>query len=147
MAYYVITAFAGTTIVTSWRDMVAMSETAPVMSRVGYLENGVKFDADASADADVALGQVEARYIVRSDTKGMTSFNTAVATLTGLRGKRGTLTGVERASGGDVSKTCTARCIDITEETYRVRTNPPMHSAFRQQTYITVTWEKLTQWA
>ena len=147
MAYYVITAFDGSTLVTTGRDMVAMSESAAVMSRVGMLEHGVKFDADGTADADVGLGLVTARYRVTSTAAGMTSLNTGVAVLTALRGKHGTLTGVERMTSGDVTKTCTARCVDVIEEEYRLFSNPPMVAKYKQRTYVVMGWEKLTEWA
>lgn len=146
MGYFVITAFDGTTLVTTGRDMVAMNVTAPVISRVGYLENGVKFDADGAADSDVGLGQVTATYRLRSTANGMTTFNNGVAALTLLRGKVGTLTGVERMSPSDVVYTCTARCIDVIQEEYRLHNNPPMHASRRQSAQLTVVWEMLTGW-
>lgn len=147
MAYYVITAFDGTTLVTTGRDMVEMNETAVVVSRVGYLENGVKFDADGTADGDVTLGQVTATYKIKSTANGMTSLNSGVAALAGLRNKHGTLTGVERMSPADVTKTCTARCVDVIQEAYRLRDNPPLVAGMRQKAYVTLVWEKLTEWA
>lgn len=147
MAFFEITAFDGVTIVMSARKQVAMNETGVVVSRVGYLENGAKFDADGTADSDTSLGQVTARYqILDTTTAGVTALNSAVRTLEALRGKHGTLTGVERASTDD-SYTCTARCIDVVTEEYTITSGPAMTAAGKPRAFVTLTWEKLTEWA
>jgi len=145
MALLDITAFDGTTIVASGRSMVSMSETYPAYTRMGVLENGAMFDADGAADADVVLGQVTARYKITPTTKGATALNSGIAVLKGLRGKEGTLTGIERGAS-DVTFTCTARCIDVVQEDISVHNAPPMHKNYYQRAYVTVVWQKKTEW-
>lgn len=146
MAYYDITVFDGTTIVNTARKQVGMVETAEVVVRMGVLENGAKYDADGTADADVTLGQVIARYQVVGASTGMTSLNADVSGLMALRGRHGTLTGVERAAS-PVTVTCTARCVEVSPEEYNVDNGPPATADFRQRIFATVVWEKLTEWA
>ena len=75
MAYYDITAFAGTTIVSETVKQVAMTDTKEAISRIVLLENGAKFDADGTADADLVLGQVTARYqIARRERNDSTRY-------------------------------------------------------------------------
>jgi hypothetical protein len=146
-----ITAFDGVSLsgtgASPARSMVAMSESAPVVSRVGYLENGAKFDADGTADSDVALGQVIARYqlLAYTGVTGMTGLNTQVVNFTGKRGHVGTLTGISRGSSGDTTYQCTARLVDVTEEDMTV-VNVPGGTG-KGYAYVTVTWEKKTEWA
>ena len=145
MALLDITAFDGMTIVASGRSMVSMSETYPSYTRLGVLENGALFDADGTADADVSLGQVTVRYKITPTTKGVTALNSGIAVLKGLRGKEGTLTGIERAAA-DTTYTCTARCIDVIQEDISVNNAPPMHKNYYQRAYVTVVWQKKTEW-
>jgi hypothetical protein len=54
------------------------------------------------------------------------------------------LTGIAE-SGADVTYTCTARCVDVTEEEMGITNAPGMDN--RAYSFVTVTWEKLTEWA
>ena len=146
MAYYLITAFDGTTLESSSRRMVEMFESHTVVTRIGQLENGGIFDADGTADADTALGLVTARYVVTSTDRGMTVFNSNLREFEALKGKNGTLTGVEKDSPDD-SYTCTARLINVIPQPYVVGNDPPMAANFRQRAYIVMVWQKLTEWA
>ena len=121
----------------------------PVRGGVPYKvgEVGPELFIPWTDDADTSLGQVTARYqILDTTTAGVTALNSAVRTLEALRGKHGTLTGVERASTDD-SYTCTARCIDVVTEEYTITSGPPMTAAGKPRAFVTLTWEKLTEWA
>lgn len=142
MAYYDITAFDSITFASYFVKMVDMSENAAVVSRIAYLENGAKFDADATTDSDVTLGQVVARFQALPTSAGLANLNTAVAAMTGKRGHYGTLTGTQDAA----TKTCTARCVDVIEEDISIG-GFPMVAAKKQRAFVTMVWEKLTEWA
>lgn len=146
MAYYDITAFAGTTIVSETVKQVAMTDTKEAISRIVLLENGAKFDADGTADADLVLGQVTARYQIVPAGNGMILLDTAVATLAGLLGKRGTLTGKQYGPSSTTTRTCTARCLSAVSEEVML-TDPPLSGSRRQRVMFTFVWEKLTEWA
>ena len=98
MAYFDVTTFDGVTIVTSVRVQVAMNETGLVVARIGQLENGAIFDADSTTDADTQLGLVTVRYKILPASNGASNLNGQVRPLENLKGKHGTLTGVERAT-------------------------------------------------
>lgn len=146
MAIFDITAFAGTTIVTAERVMDSMVESHVAVTRMGQLENGAIFDADGTADADTSLGTVTARYKLRPSTRGVTAVNTLIDGLKALQGKHGTLTGIER-SASPVTKTCTARCLSVTQEEISTHNAPPMHAKYYQRVYVTIVWQKKTEWA
>ena len=145
MAYFDVTTFDGVTIVTSVRVQVAMNETGLVVARIGQLENGAIYDADSTTDADTQLGLVTVRYKILPASNGASNLNGQVRPLENLKGKHGTLTGVERATP-EVTYTCTARCISVITEDYVVG-GLPMNANNRQRAFVTLTWQKLTQWA
>jgi hypothetical protein len=146
MAYYDITAFAGTTITGENVKQVSMSDTKAAISRIQLLENGAKFDADSTADADLVLGQVAARYQIVPPGNGMILLDGYVASLAGLLGKRGTLTGKQYGPSSTVTRTCTARCMSAVSEEVTVD-DAPMSGTRRQRVMFTLEWEKLTEWA
>lgn len=141
-----ITVFAGTTLATNTRCMVSMQDTRPVVSRMGYLENGAKFDADGTETADKALGQVRARYLCLPDNPGVVNLWSQVTVFVGLLGVAGTLTGV-RAGSSPTTLTCTARCVDVTVEEYSTDRQPTMTATNKLYAYVNVTWEKKSEWA
>lgn len=145
MAVFDITAFAGTSLVTTNRCMVSMQDTRPILNQMGYLENGAKFDAGGTADATLVLGQVRARYLCLPTGGGVRALNGHVGVLEGLRGKAGTLTGVQYGTN-DLTLTCTARCVDVTTEEHVSGQNPPQNATNKQFAYVTVVWEKKTEW-
>lgn len=146
MAYYDVTDFAGTTIVSATVKQLAMSDTTRVISRIGYLENGTKFDADGTADADTTPGQVIARYQIIPATAGMVALESVIAPLVALRGKRGTLTGKMYSPTVTTTRTCTARCIDAVKVEVN-ESGPPMLGTRRTRVELVMVWEKLTEWA
>lgn len=145
MAVYEITAFAGTTLTSANRCMVAVQDSKPAYIRMGLLENGAKFDADGNSDADTTLGRVRARYLCLPTSSGMRSLDGHVSVFEGIRGKVGTLTGVLTASSS-TTRTCTARCVDVTTEEYVVGQQPALAATNRLYAYVTVTWEKKSEW-
>jgi hypothetical protein len=147
-----ITAFDGNTLSgtggSPTREMVAMSETAGVVSRIVYLDNGAKFDADGAADSDTVLGQVVARFrlAVSSGTLGLRGLNDQLTHYAGKRGHVGTLTGISRSTS-DVTYQCSARCIDVTEEEVSVEAGSAPGGKYRAHSFVVMTWEKLSEWA
>lgn len=146
MAYYDVTAFAGTTIVTANRKQVSMVETDFPVTRLVTLENGAILDADGSADSDLQLGEVIVRYQIIPDANGMLSLDSHVAALEAMRLKRGTLTG-KQYGASTVTETCTARCMDVAPEPYAADSGPPMAAGNKQRVFVVVRWQKLTSWA
>ncbi len=140
-----VTKFISTDLITTGRKQLSMVETSQVMSRIGIMENGVKFDADGASDADVALGQVIVRYQILPDTAGMTAVNTHIAALKALEGKQGTLTGKERAAV-EKTYTCTARCRGAVQEEITVDSGIPMTATANILVYVTMTWEMKSAW-
>lgn len=147
MAYYDVTAFAGTTIVTANRKQVSMVETAIALTRLYTLENGAVFDADGSSDSDEQLGVVNCLYQIIPDANGMVSLDTHVNTLEALRKKRGTLTGKQYSTAATITETCTARCLSVDPEEYTVNSGPPMAAGNKQRVYVRIRWQKITEWA
>lgn len=144
MAYYDITAFDGVTIASTNVKQVSMVDTGEALTRVYVLENGAKFDADGTADADLALGRVLVQYQIVPTNNGMLSLDGYVATLEGLRGKHGTLTGKQYGTT-TATKTCTARCF-LAQSVEYTTADPPMSADRRQRAYFDLGWEKLTEW-
>lgn len=145
MAYYDVTAFTSTTIVTATVKQISMVESYLALTRLALLENGAKFDADGILNADTALGQVYCRYQIIPATNGMTSLDAIVAPLQALLGKYGTLTG-KQYGGSTVTRTCTARCIAANAIEVTVD-DTAMAAGSRARTYFDLSWEKLTEWA
>jgi len=145
-----ITAFDGNTLSGTGaypsRSMVSMTDKDEVVSRMGPMENGAKFDADGATDSDVMLGQVTARYrlAVRTGTLGLTGLNSQLAHFEGKRGHVGTLTGISR-SGTDTTYQCTARCVDVIPEEIRYEDVQGGKGAGRA--FVVMIWEKKTAWA
>lgn len=148
MAHFLLTQFGATPLSNAARKQVAMYETRDVITRIGILDNGAKFDADGTTTmADVALGKIIARFQVTSDTTGLRTLNSNLRALELLAGFRATLTGTEQSDNGTTfSYTCTARCVKADTEDYNVGSGPPMVYTFKQRSFVTLTWEKLTEW-
>lgn len=146
MAVFDITAFAGTSLVTTNRCMVSMQDTRPVMNQMGFLENGAIFDAGGTADATRMLGQVRARYLCVPSVAGVRALNGIINEYEGLRGKAGTLTGTQVGSPDRVWQ-CTARCTEVVTEEHVSGQNPTQNATNKQFAYVTVVWQKKSEWA
>jgi hypothetical protein len=148
--YLEITAFDGASLsgtgASPSRTMISMKETATVISRIGELENGAKFDADGAADSDTVLGQVTARYqlLVQSGITGMRGLNNQLTHFVSRRGHLGTLTGIARSDATDVTYQCTARCMDAIEEEITIDNAPGGGGA--AYAYVTMVWDKKSEW-
>lgn len=150
MRFLEITAFDGNSLsgtgASPSRSMVSMSDNDIVISRMGALENGAKFDADGTADSDVMLGTVTARYrmAVRTGTLGLTGLTGQLGHFTGKLGHVGTLTGISR-SGTDTTYQCSARCVQVIQE--EIHYSDVSGGSGVGVAYVTVVWEKKSQWA
>lgn len=145
MAVFKLTTFAGTTIGTANICQQSISDTKPVVVRMGYLENGTKFDADGTADADKMLGQVRARFLIVPTSGGVRALNGNINILEGLRGKSGTLSGLQEGAN-DLTLSCVARCVDVLTEEHIAGQQPVLNKTSKQFAFVTVTWEKKTEW-
>lgn len=143
MGVYAVTAFDGTTIVTTGVAVVGTQDTNDIpLTRIGILENGAKFDADGTSDADLTYGAVTCRYQVFGASNGNAALNSALATLEGLAGKYGTLTATVDAG----TKTCNARCTLVTTEEYSVVSDPPVGASRKMRAFVTIDWERFSAW-
>lgn len=146
MAVYVPTEFDGVTIASQYVRVTEIEETTRPIIRMGLLPTGVIFDADGATDSDVGLGQIIVVYTVTGAAKGVVALNTRVAALAALEGVVGVLVGQATAMGGPVTKTCTARCISVVTSRLEVRNSPPLHADYYQRQFVTMTFQKKTEW-
>jgi hypothetical protein len=143
MGVYPVTAFDGTTIVGANVDIVGTVDTnSTVVARIGVLENGTKYDADGTDDADLTYGAVSCRYRVFGAANGNASLNSGTAALEALQGKYGTLTATVDAT----TKTCNARCTRVITEEYTVDNDPPAGATRRMRAYVSMEWERFSNW-
>lgn len=144
MGIYPVTAFNGTTIVGA---NVAIANVggvhATVVSRIGILENGVKFDADGTNKANTTYGTAVCRYQVLPTSPGNAALNTAIAALEALEGEWGVLTATVDAT----TKTCNGRCMYVTTEEYGVATDPPAGATRKMRAFVVIEWELFSNWA
>lgn len=148
MPIYDVFEFDSQTLISSDKKQVSVTDRsrAPVI-RIGLLDNGAKYDADGTADADLSLGSYSVRYQLIGSQGGTTTLNTLMTDLEGLRGKHGTLKGYSYGSNGaTTTKTCTARCANVIVETID-SSGVSMHYTSRNVVYVTMVWELLTYWA
>lgn len=146
--YLRIVSFNGTTITHANRRQLSYVDNTAVISRIGVLPNGVKYDADGTTTADTTLGKVTTRWSIVPSGNGMDALIFHTNVFESLRGRRGTLVANSYAPEGTTTLTCTARCVDVTLEEYSVDNNGlPLIAAARTRAWAVVTWEKLTDWS
>lgn len=146
MAVYELTTFAGTTLSAATRHMMSFQDSTTVYARMGTLENGAIFDADGTAAADKVLGQVRARFLCVPTLNGSTALATETGVFEGIMGVAGTLSG-KQVGASTVTKTCTARCIEVSVEEYSLDGQAALIAGNKLYAYVNVVWQKKTEWA
>jgi hypothetical protein len=142
MGVYRVTAFDGVSITGANVEIVGSVDTNNiVLRRIGILENGAKYDADGTDDADLTYGAITCRYQVLGAANGNASLNSALATLEALAGKYGQLTAAVDAG----TKTCNGRCVNVTTEEYTLA-DTPMSASRKMRAFVSIEWERFSAW-
>lgn len=144
----ILTEFNGTSIRTSNIKLMEYEDTGDqVISRIVTLPNGTKWDLDGTADSDSTLGQVIAVFACRGTSKGVDVANTHYRTLAGLRGKRGTLKGVQvNYAGTEAVYTCNARLLIVRPKRLRGGQDTSLSADTRPMIEAECVWERLSAW-
>lgn len=108
------------------------------ISRSFTLSNGVEFDADGTADADVVPGTIRAVFRITGATHA--AANTASLALQALLGKRSTLLGKEFSGSSWTAKSCTARCLVARP---MMRAGLPMAVGKQHQIEVEMVWKRI----
>jgi hypothetical protein len=141
--------FAGMSIRTTGLRMMEFEDTGDqTISRIVTLSNGTKWDLDGTADSDITFGQTIAVFACRGATKGFDVTNAQYRILAGLRGKSGTLKGVQIAANGtETVYTCTARLMIVRPKRLRGGQDTALAANRRPMIEAECVWERKTAWA